>query len=177
MRKPLLIALLAALPLLGIAGYAAAGGQSDLAKVRDATNAYHDIQAAKDAGYTTELALFGTTTTCISNGAEGAMGIHMVSSVDGELDETHPEALLYEKRNNGSFKLTGVEYILPIGSSPPAPGATRPRLFGQDFDVTDATPFFGTPTFLWTLHVWIWKPNPDPFRGIFAPWNTRVSCD
>ena len=36
---------------------------------------------------------------------------------------------------------------------------------------------FGTPTFLWTLHVWIWKPNPDPFRGIFAPWNTRVSCD
>ena len=39
--------------------------------------------------------------------------------------------------------------------------------------MTDATPFFGEPTFLWTLHVWVWKPNP---AGIFNAWNTRVSC-
>lgn len=176
MRKTLLIALAAALPVLGIAGFAAAGGggESDLAAVRNATAAYHDIDVARRAGYDTELALFGTTTTCISNGSTGAMGIHMVSSVDGTLDETHPEALLYEKRNNGSFKLTGVEYILPIGSSPPPAGATPPRLFGQDFNVTDATGFFGKPTFLWTLHVWIWKPNP---AGIFESWNTRVTCE
>lgn len=174
MLKRTLIAAVAALPLLAIAGYAAAGGQSDLAKVREATNAYHDIGMARNAGYTTELALFGTTTTCISNGTEGAMGIHMVSSVDNTLDETHPEALLYEKRNDGSVKLTGVEYILPIGSSPPPQGTTPPKLFGQDFNVTDATGFFGTPTFLWTLHVWIWKPNP---AGVFASWNTRVTCD
>ena len=176
MRKLLLITLVAALPLFGIAGFAAAGGggESDLAAVRKATDAYHDIDVARQAGYTTELALFGTTTTCISNGSAGAMGIHMVGSVDGTLDETHPEALLYEKRNDGSFKLTGVEYILPIGSSPPPAGATPPRLFGQDFNVTDATGFFGTPTFLWTLHVWIWKPNP---AGIFESWNTRVTCD
>ena len=44
----------------------------------------------------------------------------------------------------------------------------------QDFNITDATGFFGTPTFLWTLHVWIWKPNP---AGIFESWNTRVTCD
>ena len=37
MRKTVLIALAAALPLLGVAGYAAAGGQSELADVRDAT--------------------------------------------------------------------------------------------------------------------------------------------
>ena len=105
------------------------------------------------------------------------MGIHMVSSVDGTLDKTHPEALLYEKRNDGSFKLTGVEYILPIGAAPPPPGTTPPTLFGQEFNLTDATPFFGTPTYLWTLHVWIWKPNPTPLTGIFSPWNPRVSCD
>ena len=73
-----------------------------------------------------------------------------------------------------SFKLAGVEYILPIGSSPPPQGTTPPKLFGQDFNITDATGFFGTPTFLWTLHVWIWKPNP---AGVFASWNTRVTCD
>ncbi len=36
MRKTLLIALAAAIPLLAVAGYAAAGGQSKLADVRDA---------------------------------------------------------------------------------------------------------------------------------------------
>ena len=174
MKKTLLILCAALVPLLAIAGYAAAGGgQSTLDVVRRATAPYHDLQVAKNAGYTTELALFGTTTTCISAGAEGAMGIHIVGSVDGELDAANPEALLYEKRPNGSFKLTGVEYILPIGNTPPPPGTTPPSLFGQDFVVTDATPFFGEPTFLWTLHVWVWKPNP---AGIFNAWNTRVSC-
>ena len=57
---------------------------------------------------------------------------------------------------------------------PPPQGTTPPKLFGQDFNITDATGFFGTPTFLWTLHVWIWKPNP---AGIFESWNTRVTCD
>src|SRR6185503_3685268 len=49
MRKTLLIALAAAIPLLAVAGYAAAGGQSKLADVRDATAAFHDLGTAKDA--------------------------------------------------------------------------------------------------------------------------------
>jgi len=175
MRKALITVCLAVVPLLAIAGYATAGGgQSSVDVLRQATAPYHDIEVAKDAGYTTELALFGTSTTCIANGATGAMGIHMVGAVDTTLDEAHPEALLYEKRNDGSFKLTGVEYILPIGSTPPPAGTKPPRLFDQDMNVTDATAFFGTPTFLWTLHVWVWKPNP---AGLFETWNTRVTCD
>ena len=66
MKKTLLILCAALVPLLAIAGYAAAGGgQSTLDVVRRATAPYHDLQVAKNAGYTTELALFGTTTTCI----------------------------------------------------------------------------------------------------------------
>jgi hypothetical protein len=47
-------------------------------------------QAAIEAGYTVELphtAAFGGG-TCIANGAEGAMGIHMVSPgrIDADLD-------------------------------------------------------------------------------------------
>ena len=27
--------------------------------------------------------------------------------------------------------------------------------------------------FAWTLHAWIWKPNPS---GLFMPWNPSVNC-
>ena len=79
MRKTLLIALAAALPLLGVAGYAAAGGQSELADVRDATAAFHDLATAKAAGYSFELP-DTSGKTCIANlddPAAGAMGVHM----------------------------------------------------------------------------------------------------
>src|SRR5688500_17621293 len=106
MRKRLFIALVAALPMLAVAGYAMAGGQSDLAELRQATAKYHDLAVAKADGYTVELpqtAAFGGG-TCIANGAEGAMGIHMLSPgrVDGTLDATDPEVLLYERRNDGT---------------------------------------------------------------------------
>ena len=47
MRKALLITVVAALPLLAAAGYATANDQSDLAELRQATVAYHDIAVAK----------------------------------------------------------------------------------------------------------------------------------
>jgi hypothetical protein len=174
MRKALLIAVVAALPVLGVAGYAAAGGgQSSVSELRQATAAYHDIDAARAAGYTLELpqtAAFGGG-TCVANGAAGAMGIHLVSPdrIDGNLVPTEPEALLYERRNDGTLKLTGVEYV--VG------GGARPTLYGQPFDETNLEPRFGIPAIVWTLHAWVWKPNPDPIRGMFAPWNTRVTCD
>ena len=82
---------------------------------------------------------------------------------------TEPEALLYEKRNDGSYKLTGVEYIVA--------SAERPTLYGQEFDETNLARYGNPGATVWTLHVWVWKPNPDPGRGIFAPWNTRVTCN
>lgn len=171
-----LTALLATVPLLAIAGFAAAsGGPPSLDPVRDATVRYHDIRMAKKQGFT-ELKLFGTSTSCIANGTQGAMGIHMVNSRrvgDGKLRATEPEALLYEKRSNGTYRLTGVEYIRPIGSEAPAAGATAPTLLGRKMNVTDAEAFFGSPTYLHTLHVWVWKPNPG---GVFASWNRQVSC-
>ena len=157
-----------------VAGIAMAGsGQDELATVRNATATYHDIAAAKAAGYVTELpqtAAFGGG-TCVSNGSEGAMGIHMLDNrpggrLDGTLDPANPEALLYEKRNDGSFKLTGVEYIV-------AQTVPRPTLYGQPFADTNLARFGDPSTNVWTLHAWIYKPNPG---GMFDPWNTRVSC-
>lgn len=170
------ILLITSLPVLAtiVVASALGGGQSELSSVRQATDRYHDIQTAIDAGYVTELPQTAAYPggTCVSNGSEGAMGIHMLDSrpngrLDSTLDPANPEALLYEKRNDGSLKLTGVEYIV-------AQSVSRPQLYGQRFDDTNLARFGDPNTNVWTLHAWIWKPNPD---GMFDPWNTRVSCD
>lgn len=175
MRKALFITIVAAVPVLAVAGYATAGGgQSELADLRQATAKYHDIAVAKaehpDAFELPQVEPFGTG-TCIENlGGDGAMGIHLLipSRVDEYLVPTEPEALLYEKRNDGSYKLTGVEYVV---------GGARPTLYGQEFDETNLARYGDPATTVWTLHAWVWKPNHDRDRGIFAQWNTRVTCD
>lgn len=173
MRKKLLfVAIGGIVPLLAIAGFATAGGgQSSLADLRAATAKYHDIDVARALHDELELPQvqpFGEG-TCIANlNGEGAMGIHLLlqERVDGVLVETEPEALLYEKRNDGSYKLTGVEYI--VGGGP------RPELFGRQFDPTNLARYGNPDGNVWTLHAWVWKPNPS---GILAQWNPSVSCE
>lgn len=164
--------LVPAVLVAAVAGVAfAGGGQSEVSALRQATAAYHDIEAAKSAGYVTELPqteAFGGG-TCVA-GSEGAMGIHLVDTrpggrLDGTLDPADPEALLYEKRNDGSYKLTGVEYIVA--------GGAQPSLYGQPLADTNLARYGDPGTNVWTLHAWVWKPNP---RGMFDPWNSRVTC-
>jgi hypothetical protein len=176
MKKKLVMGVIAAVvPVLAIVGFAAAGGdQSSLSDLRNATAEYHDVAAALAEPGAVELPQvepFGTG-TCIQNlSGPGAMGIHILiqSRVDDKLVPTEPEAILYEKRNDGTLKLTGVEYVVA--------SADRPTLYGQQFDQTNLARYGNPAATVWTLHVWAWKPNPDPERGLFAPWNTRVSCD
>ena len=172
MRKTLWITIVVALPLLGVAGFATANDRSDLAELRQATVAYHDIDAAKaafpDAVELPQVEPFGTG-TCIENlSGEGAMGIHLLipRRVDEHLVLTEPEVLLYEKRNNGTYKLTGVEYV--VGS------AERPTLFGKAFDRTNLARYGNPDATVWTLHAWVWKGNP---AGTLEQWNPNVSCD
>ena len=163
--------IVAPLPVLATIAAASAlgGGQSELSDLRQATAKYHDVQVAIAAGYTVELpqtAAYGGG-TCIANGAEGAMGIHMLSPgrIDGNLDAADPEVLLYERRADGTLKLTGVEYVVAGGS--------QPVLFGQPLADTNLGRYGDPATNVWTLHAWAWKPNPS---GMFDPWNTRVTC-
>jgi hypothetical protein len=175
MRKRLLITAAAVLPLLAMAGYATAGGgQSALTDVRDATAAYHSLDAARQAGYVLELK---TTTgvACIADANAGGMGVHMVDNrpngrLDSTIEATQPEALVYELRNDGSFKLVAVEYVVDKATWD-ASHSGRPVLFGQEFDEITVNPFGLDP--FYALHAWIWKPNPS---GILKPWNPRVSC-
>jgi hypothetical protein len=49
----------------------------------------------------------------------------------------------------------------------------RPELYGVSFDDTNLARYGDPATNVWTLHPWVFKPNPD---GMFDPSNTRVTC-
>lgn len=130
-----------------------------LAELRRATARFHRLDAAMAAGWDTQI------TPCLDNPPLGAQGIHYgnPSIIDGVVNLTEPELLLYEPHPNG-HRLIGVEYIVPFAFVPATD--PPPSLLGQDFHPNmDAG--------LWAFHVWVWRHNPS---GIFADWNPKVSC-
>lgn len=129
--------------------------ESALASVRNATAAFHDLGAARQAGYAPLLA-------CFDLPGVGGMGQHYVNTslLDASVVANQPEALVYEV-DGDRLQLVAVEYIIPWQAwvSP-----TPPSLFGRSFTSV-------TSLHLWALHAWIWRPNP---LGIFANYNPNV---
>jgi hypothetical protein len=167
MRNRLLILALVVFPLV-VVSIAVAAGAFDGAK--SATARFHDLEKATGAGYTVRVAdLSGAT--CIAQPGQGGMGVHMLNPnlLDGAVDAEHPELLVYDPQANGHMKLAALEYLV-FQSAWTRPG--RPSLFGREFDFTGAPNRYGLPPF-YSLHAWIWKPNPS---GILYAWNPRVEC-
>jgi hypothetical protein len=130
----------------------------DVERLRKATALFHSSERAIAAGYE-------STDQCVEKPSAGGMGYHFnnLALRDGVLDVEKPEVLVYEKRADGSFKLNGVEYIVPLESwtlSEP------PTIMGQPLKRADSLGF-------WYLHVWSWEQSPT---GLFADWNPRVKC-
>jgi hypothetical protein len=177
MRVRLLALAIVALPLLALAAYAAASNErSDAAVASAATARFHDLEKAQQAGYAVHVAeLSGAT--CIAQPGEGAMGDHFANPSllldGGVIDASQPEALVYERRPNGTFKLVALEYIVFQADWAAAGNTAPPALFGRTFDAIPAPNRFGIPAF-YALHAWIWKPNPS---GLLYAWNPDVSCD
>ena len=169
----LLVGAIAVLSLLTVAGssIAMAGGQSQLAAVRAATERFHDIEIAKADGY-------GEFYMCTDHVTDGTMGQHYVNldlvldtgSVP-TVDALRPEALVYEPRPNGGYRLVGVEYVV-FAEAWDAAHDAPPSLFGKTFSRIEAGNRYGLPDF-YELHAWIWRPNPS---GIFKDWNPKVTC-
>ena len=132
----------------------ASNGQADLAQVRAATDRFHDLQVAENAGgYYPFLA-------CFSDPQLGGMGQHFVNfSLFGSLDPLHPQAMVYQFTNQG-LKLGAVEWIKPGAATD-----TPPVMFGHQFTYVSS---LGVRV----LHAWIWKPNP---AGIFMNYNPAVA--
>jgi hypothetical protein len=133
--------------------------------VRAATSQYMDVNVATAAGY-------GPFLGCVSGTDHGAMGIHYVNSslLNGTLDPTHPQALIYEP-SNGQLSLVGVEFIVDAATWFKN-NSSSPVLDGQTFLYVDSPNRYNIPPFF-ELHVWAWRSNP---KGPFMDWNDNVSC-
>lgn len=130
----------------------------DVKTVREATASFRAVEKAQAAGYEQE-------TECVEHPTEGAMGYHFTRRElrDGNVEVDKPEVLVYEKRPDGSFKLNGIEYIVPIDAWKQS---EPPKVMGQPMKRFDRAGFY-------YLHAWIWEYSPS---GLFADWNPRVKC-
>jgi hypothetical protein len=83
----------------------------NVARVRAATERFKASDAAIAAGYPRH-------TDCVQSPPQGAMGFHFQNHtlLDATLDVEKPEVLVYEKMADGTFKLNGVEYLVPIAA-------------------------------------------------------------
>jgi hypothetical protein len=171
-----LLAVVAVVGLLLTSAAAASADSDGLSAARAATAQFHRLDAAQAAGYAVEVAdLNGLT--CIDDivGHTGAMGVHFLnpSLLDGNVDESTPELVIYEPAKNGGMRLVGLEYIVIEAAWETAhPGAAAPRLFGQPMELVPAGNRYGLPDF-YELHAWVWKNNP---LGMHNDWNSTVTC-
>ena len=171
-RFALLIAIVG-LVSLGGSVLAAAGGDSDIAIVREVTARFHDVDAAKAAGY--ELGYVNGAgnriiTGCIAHPTAGVMGYHYFNKQlidDLVVDEQQPEGLVYTSGPEGQLKLVAVEYVVPGAGSNPPGVSEPPTIFGRPMHIL--VPAVG----FYIQHVWVWSRNP---AGMFVDWNPELTC-
>jgi hypothetical protein len=136
--------------------------------VRESTARYRDPAIAEAEGYHLQ---FG----CVTGPDSGAMGMHYVNMplvLDGKVDATKPEIVIYEPLPNGRLRLIGADYLV-LADTWNAKNAAPPQLNGQLFHLFESPNRFGLPAF-YTLHVWAWKDSP---AGTFVNWHPNVSCN
>lgn len=137
--------------------------QADLNALRTVLRPYREVEVAKDAGW--NFVIPNTNGELCFHTDAAAMGFHYAQAglLDGTVEASLPEALIYEPRKHGKLRLVAVEYLVPFTAWS---SANPPRLYGQDFTPLPAFGVYG-------LHVWAEKRNPD---GVFAAFNPQVSC-
>jgi hypothetical protein len=146
-------------------GLGVTSSHSTAAVVRAVTAAsarFHSVKQAERFGYVMDP-------HCVYMPGVGGMGHHFINEelIDPEYNPLMPEALMYEPDKNGNLKLIGVEYIvIDIGQD-------HPHFGDQPFDIGGVPPLMAAEVPHWSLHVWLWKENPN---GMFAPMNPDVSC-
>jgi len=166
-----LLLALAGAAVFGLTRANATGGHQVMDALR-ATEPFHDLSRAQSAGYKAIVADV-TGKTCIAQAGAGGMGVHYLNPalLNGSVEPTMPQALVYAPVAGGNLKLVALEYIV-FQSVWDAHHSSRPSLFGRQFNFTPAPNRFGIPAF-YSLHLWIWFSNPS---GMFEPWNPQVVC-
>ena len=151
------------------AAQAAPGSGPVFAEIRASTARYHRFDLAVADG-------FVPLSPCVVGppGA-GAMGFHYGNPalIDGTVDPSNPEILLYVPQKNGRMRLVAVEFM--VAAAPwDATHSSAPTLAGATFDDhRDPATRHGIPFAHYDLHAWVWHHNP---AGMHAPFNAQVSC-
>jgi hypothetical protein len=176
MAKKALRGIVGAVLLLLTTAAVATADSNGLSAARAATAQFHQLGTAKAAGYTAEVVdLNGFACIDDIEGHTGGMGIHFLNPnlLDGNVDESTPELVIYEPTKNGEMRLVAVEYLVLRSAWEAAhPGASVPTLFGQPMELVPAGNRYGLPDF-YEMHAWIWKDNP---LGMHNDWNPTVTC-
>jgi len=147
---------------------APARGAPDLARMRAGTSQYHDYARAVEDGFIAFSPCVGSPT--------GGMGIHYAHPhriADIAVDPAHPEMLLYVPTDDGRMELVGVEFMVNAEAWYATGHTSPPSVAGVPYDPPNPNHPHPEMASAYTLHVWLWKDNPE---GIFAPYNPNVSC-
>lgn len=166
---------------------------SELARIRQATQRFRDINVALSEGY-----VIPPPGHCVDAQGEGeprqlgAMGIHLVrpdllgitavsprvNGVGTNTDFTRPTVLVYEPQPQGRHELVAVENLVFAQAWHAAGHVTRPEFHGNQYyqvidnPLTAADEAHGFEPH-YELHIWLYRENP---AGMFMPFNVRVKC-
>lgn len=132
-----------------------------LADVRSATARYHRLENALDDGF--EL-LFPFV--C----GEGRVYVDF-DRIDGSLDRSEPELLLYGENPAGNPLLGGVGYAVPVAAHPERPDIFADARAGLRTSEADGWHYAtALETRFWVLAGWVHAYNPE---GVFHRTNPR----
>jgi hypothetical protein len=155
----------AAIAVIGLAVTLGASARGDvLAEIRAATARFHSIEQARAAGYVPFY-------TCAEEPGVGTMGQHYVNFdlvADPAIDRQHPEALVYEPKQGGGYRLVAIEWVR-VGPKEAMP----PTVLGVELRYVEAPNRYGIEPGFYQRHLWLYERNP---LGAFEDWNPRVSC-
>ena len=168
----LLTALIVAISLGVVTLGTVLAAPSDLARAKAATARFNSLTQAEATGYGLPPAGVPLHECIASFDNTGAMGFHYINGalLDGVVDATAPEALVYAEDASGKLRLVALEYVVFKADWA---GAHAPMLFGEMFMEVPAPNRYEIPAF-YALHAWIWQENPT---DTFAAFNPDVTCD
>jgi hypothetical protein len=164
-RIAILLTTVAAVTVMGFGLAIGASARADIsATVRSVTARFDSIEQAKKAGYVPFY-------VCAEQPGVGTMGQHYVKFDlvgDPAIDPLQPEALVYEPRGDGTFRLVALEWVR-VGPE----AASAPTVLGQSMLYRTAPNRYGIEPGFYERHYWLYKSNP---LGAFSDWNPTVSC-
>ena len=133
----LAVLLAACAPIAAVAQNAAGNSAPPgIDRLRAATRPFHALDSAVAVGYAPTVA------DCLVHEHHGAMGYHHVnrSYLDAKAEIERPEILLFERLQDGTYRLNGVEYIVPYAHWPR--DSVAPTIFGQSMKREDNLKFW-----------------------------------